>query len=102
MLAGNWDVTTSNWNSNTVQLEIDPSAPDAFLQDIQDLRTGSVLTFVDSVQGTITITLDSDWDVTPELGIVPVGHPTSVLRLLHSEGWSPQGRLIRGQQQKER
>ena len=67
--AGNWDVTTSNWNSNTVQLEIDPSAPDAFLQDIQDLRTGSVLTFVDSVQGTITITLDSDWDVTPELGI---------------------------------
>jgi hypothetical protein len=67
--AGNWSLATSNWQNETLQLEIDASAPDAFLQDIQDLGTGSVLTFVDSTLGTISITLAGEWDQIPQLGI---------------------------------
>ena len=66
--AGNW-VNTTNWNGTTLQIEIDAVAPDAFLQDVQNLKSGSVLTIVDATEGTLTVTLDGGFDTFPELGI---------------------------------
>jgi len=66
--AGNF-VATSNWVDNTISIELDPLATVDFVQDMQDLTVGSVITVVDTTFGTLTITLDDDWDQIPEAGI---------------------------------
>ena len=59
-----WLAATSNWNGETLTIETGASDT-AFLQRLQDVGAGTVLTITDSVEGVLTVTIDSDWDNTP-------------------------------------
>jgi len=65
----NWNVSTTSWSVNTITIELDASVTNAFLQHIQNVKAGTILTLQDVTEGTLYATLDSDWDQIPNAGL---------------------------------